>query len=122
MSKCCGTSGRINLVANDTRPKILVQMKDKVSKEPINLAPANVTVFMKFREEGASTSLFEMTATKVGTGETGITLYEFPVTGLQLDEGDYEGEVRINEGTNIDQTIFDIIEFFLRKDFGDVVV
>jgi len=50
--------------------------------------------------------------------ENGIAVFVFAEGDLDLDAGEYEGEVEVvfNDGTR--ETIYELIDFTLRKDFA----
>ena len=75
---------------------------------------------MRFRQEGATTSLFELTGVKQNDGSTGIVLFTFGSTDLDVTEDMYEAEIFIEDSGSI-QTVYDLVRFFIRDDFGAVV-
>jgi len=116
----CGSCRNIiNLVANDTNPSLIIQITDKTTGGGFNLSPSDREVFLKFREEGSDVSLFEQPTTKQNGGFSGIVIMDWPTGGLNVPEGIYEGEIFIRTNGSI-HTIYDIVKFNVRADFGAV--
>lgn len=118
MSCGCGSKPAIiNLVSGDELPKLVVQIKNNTSSQVVDLSGSGITVKFRFREQGSSTTLFEETMVKIGTGSTGGASLTWPAGKLDVEAGRYEGEVSITSGSNV-QTIFDLILFNVRKRFS----
>ncbi len=125
---------KIKLVAGDTKPQVKVVIKDDDTGLPMNVAGA--TVRLLFRAAGSAT----LQATVNGTLLTGLenedgsitttAPYDTPGAGgrvafvwaagnLDAPAGDYEGEIKVTFSDGSKQTVYDILKFKLREDFGD---
>jgi len=102
----------IDLVQGDTKPRIIVQLDDKCTLEPIDLTGA--TVVMRFRE--------------IGAGETKDTLDGILLTGWENEDGllvtdapyDVEGVGgRVGFDWNAEiQTVIPVVRFRVREQFA----
>jgi hypothetical protein len=104
----------INLVQGDTGP----QIKAAISRDGTAEDLTGATAVLRFRKKKTTTVLF--TLTSVSTNDqlaAGDLYFTFSSGQLDLDEGYYEGEIEIvNSGVR--ETIYELVEFFLREDFG----
>lgn len=122
----------IKLVQGDTRPQIVIDLKDQ-DGNPIDCSGGSVRMF--FRKKGDSTVLSTITGTLLtglknadgsitttapynvaGTG--GRASFNWPAGALNVDPGPYEGEVEITFADATVQTVYDPIKFKLRADFA----
>lgn len=125
-------STRIKLVQGDTRPSIIVDMLDRSTWAPIDVSAAGTVVTMKFKAVGSDTILQTITATKLtgqllpdGTtdpsvspaGAGGRVSFAWPTGALDVDQGNYEGEISIAFADGTLQTIYDTLSFYVRADF-----
>jgi len=111
------TVSLITLVADDTKPDLLIQLTDETSGLPLDVSNPTWTVYFQFRSKGSTTTLFTQTCTKVGDGSSGQVRMEWPTTGLAVDAGRYEGEVYVDMNGEI-QTVYELINFKVREDFA----
>lgn len=107
----------IYLVQGDTGPQIKVTLtrQDTGSAEDITGA----TVKLHFRKKDRDAVLFSLTGTNTEDEATdGIAIFIFQNGQLDLPAGDYQGEVEVvfNSGTR--ETVYEIIDFELRRDFA----
>jgi hypothetical protein len=104
----------INLVQGDTGP----QIKAAISRDGTAEDLTGATAVLRFRKKKTTSVLF--TLTSVSTSDqlaAGDLYFTFSAGQLDLDEGYYEGEIEIvNSGVR--ETIYEIVDFFLRADFG----
>lgn len=123
---------RIKLVQGDTRPQIIVSMTDKDTGEPIDVSASGAYVAMKFRADGSTTLLNQITATKLAgrvaedgsidtsnpiPGAGGRVMFSWPAGALDLDPGYYEGEVTVYFADGTIQTVWGLLKFVIRADF-----
>ena len=106
----------IKLVQGDTRPALVCQLTDNTTSDPIVLTGA--TCRLKFRKQGSTT----LQATLIGTVTDAINGFvEFywasVPTSLSGDPGQYEGEIEVTFADGQVQTVFDTLQFVLRKEF-----
>lgn len=109
---------KIKLVQGDTYPQIRLTLTDEVSGDPINLQGATVT--LHFRATGGDAPLFSRTAIiNPQTANTGSAIIAWAEGDLDIDAGDYEGEIEIFwESTGARQTIYDLLKFKVRGDMA----
>jgi hypothetical protein len=74
---------------------------------------------MRFRKKGATALIATLNAADIGTNfAEGIAIFSFSDTDLaELDAGYYEGEIEITYSTGLKETIFDVQNYQLRRDF-----
>jgi len=107
---------KIKLVQGDTRPAIVCTITDENSGDPIALTGA--TPRLKFRAAGETTIIATVTGSVVDAAGGKCVFH--PVTApqmLQVDPGDYEGEIEITFSDGQVQTVYDLLKFKVREDF-----
>jgi hypothetical protein len=107
----------IKLVQGDTAPQIKVIMtrSDTGSAEDIT----DATVKLHFRKQYNDEVLFSVTGQSTPDEATaGTVIFAFANGQLDLDEGQYEGEVEVVFDTGTRETIYEVIDFTLRRDFA----
>ena len=107
----------IYLVQGDTGPDIKVTLTREDTGAVEDLTGANVN--MHFRRKNRDTVLFTLAGQSTPTErEQGIIIFTF--NGNQLDQtpGDYEGEVEVTYESGQRETIYQLIDFFIREDFA----
>lgn len=107
---------RIKLVKNDNRPYVTLTLTDQ-DDVAIDLSDASTTVVVYFRAAGSTTVLATLSTTKVDGGTTGKVKFNFPSNTLDVEPGNYEGEIEISFNGEI-QTIFSLLKFTVRADFN----
>jgi|TARA_R110000803_G_scaffold110071_1_gene178464 hypothetical protein len=104
------------LVKSDQAPQILANLKREDDNSVINFAGG--TCSLKFRAKGTTNTLFTLAAQDSGDNfKLGYALFTFSGTQLNLDEGYYEGEISIVYNTGKIETVYQILDFYLRTDF-----
>lgn len=106
----------IKLVRNDTGPQLRFTITDTLTGAPINLTGATVT--LHFRRVNTDTVLFSRQATVVPPGTDGIAVLAWNVGDLDLDAGEYEGEVETVLASGLRETIYNTLQFVLREEFA----
>ena len=105
-----------NLVAQDTAPQVKATITRSDTGAVVDMTGA--TVRMRFRAKTTSSVLFTTTATNVGSNFTdGIAIFVFSSGNLNQPEGFYEGEIEITYANGTVETIFDLLDFYIRSDF-----
>ena len=108
---------KINLVQGDTGPQIKGSRTRRDTGAVQDLTGA--TVVMRFRKKRSTTVLFTLTNQSGDDDKTsGIALFAFSAGQLDLDEGYYEGEVEVVASSGTRETVYEIVDFYLREDFG----
>ena len=106
----------INLVQGDTGPQIKVTITREDTGEVVDMSGG--TVRLKVRKRGASTLSFTLTATDVGQNlQEGIAIFAFSEGDLDIDPGNYQGEIEITFSDSSIETIYETLDFFVREDF-----
>lgn len=122
---------RIKLVQGDTRPQIVISLKTS-SGAAIDCTGA--TPRMYFRSEGSTTLLQTIVGTLLtgfvnddGTittsapynvaGAGGRASFSWPAGALNVDAGNYEGEIELTYADQSIQTVYELIKFKVRADF-----
>lgn len=107
----------ITLVQGDTGPQIKVTLTRSDTGSAENLTGA--TIKLHFRKKDTTTSLFSLTNQSTGDNLTnGICFFIFATGQLDLDAGYYEGEVEVVSSSGTRETIYEIIDFYLREDIA----
>jgi len=107
---------KIKLVQGDTRPALIVTLTDENTGNPITLTGASVSLF--FRAVGGSSVLSTLPGTVTDAANGVVAFYWASVpTSLNVDAGDYEGEVQITFSDGQIQTVYDLLKFKVREDF-----
>jgi hypothetical protein len=104
----------IELVQGDTGP----QIKAVITREGVAQNLSGATAVLRFRKKKTTTVLFTLnTISNNDQLAAGDLYFSFTAGQLDVDEGYYEGEIEIvNSGVR--ETIYELVEFFLRADFG----
>jgi hypothetical protein len=105
---------QIKLVSGDNRPYIRLTLND-INGSPINLSGATVNVY--FRAAGTTAILATLACTLVSGGTGGQCTFNFPGTALNVPAGQYEGEITISFGSEV-QTVYDVLKFYVRSQFA----
>lgn len=106
----------INLVQGDTGPQIKVTITREDTGEAVDMSGG--TCRLKVRKRGASTLAFTLTATDVGDNlQNGIAIFAFSEGDLDIDPGNYLGEIEITFSDSSIETVYETLEFFVREDF-----
>ena len=128
---------KIYLVQGDSRPDVICELSDQKTGDPVAIDGA--TARMKFRKVGVTTTLTTLTGTLLpgvtvvaadGTssvsvdapynvaGAGGRVQFVWGATDLNIDAGDYEGEIEVTFSNNKIQTVYDVLKFKVREDFN----
>jgi hypothetical protein len=106
----------IYLVQGDTKPQIKVTLKrDDDTAQDVTGA----TIKLHFRPVNTTTVSFSKTGVFTGVDATkGEVVFNFSSGDLDLDPGDYEGEVEVVYTDSTRETVYEVIQFILREDFA----
>ena len=104
------------LVRGDQAPQVQAQLTRSDDGSVINFAGGSCA--LKFRAKGATTTLFTLAAVDVGDNfQDGIAVFSFSGTQLNVNEGYYEGEIEITYSGGAVETVFEVLDFYVRTDF-----
>lgn len=105
---------KIKLVRGDTRPQLQLTLTDSTDGSAINITGA--TVRLRFRAAGDTNVLSTITGI-VTDGLAGKVVFLWPAGSLDVEPGDYEGEVEVTFTDTTVQTVYDLLKFKLRDQF-----
>ena len=104
------------LVQGDQAPQIQATLTRDDTGAVIDFSGGSCA--LKFRAKGSTTTLFTLAAADLGANfENGIALFSFSCTQLDVDEGYYEGEIEITYNNGKIETIYKVLDFYVRADF-----
>ena len=104
----------IKLVQGDSRPSLVITVKDQFTTAPINLTSA--TVVLKFKEVGALTLKGTVPGSVIDPVNGKCIFHWFSVPNiLNGDAGNYEGEVEATFSDGSVQTVYELLRFKLRE-------
>ena len=104
------------LVQGDQAPQIQAVLKRQDDNSIIDFSGGSCA--LKFRAKGSTTTLFTLAAADVGQNfEEGKAIFSFSGTQLAIDEGYYEGEIEITYTSGSVETVFKVLDFYVRADF-----
>ena len=107
----------IKLVQGDTLPEIFLTLTNETTGAAINVSGASVSIAVKFRLAGATTTLSTIPCTKTDAAN-GIVSFDFGNGELVgIDPGMYEGEIAVTTGSDV-QTVYDLLRFRVREQFA----
>ena len=104
---------KIKLVQGDNLPYIKLSLKNA---DGTALDVSDATVEVHFRAAGATTTLSILSCSNVGDGTDGVVQFNFPGSTLDVEEGLYEGEIKI-DFAGLTQTVYNVLKFSVRADF-----
>jgi hypothetical protein len=106
----------INLVQGDTGPQIKVTVTREDTGTAVDMSGG--TVRLKVRKRGSATLSFTLVATDVGDNlQEGVAIFAFSDGDLDIDPGNYQGEIEITFSDSTIETIYETLDFFVREDF-----
>jgi hypothetical protein len=106
----------IKLVRNDTGPQLRLTLTDSLQLvAAVDLTGATVTLHL--RAIDTTTVLLSRNATILAPATNGIAVVVWQTADLDLDAGEYEGEVETVLASGLRETIFDPLQFTVREDF-----
>ena len=104
------------LVQGDQAPQIQAVLKRQDDNSIIDFLGGSCA--LKFRAKGSTTTLFTLSAADVGDNfQDGIAVFSFSGTQRAIDEGYYEGEIEITYTSGSIETVFKVLDFYVRADF-----
>jgi len=106
---------KIKLVQGDTRPYIKVTLRDA---DGTAIDVSDATVNFKFRQSGSDITLFTVICLQPDGGTDGKIIFNFPEGGLNVDSGNYEGEIEIVFAPDDIQTVYEHLKFYVREQFN----
>jgi hypothetical protein len=108
------------LVQGDTRTQIKTTITRAYDGSAVDLNTTS-SVVLRFRKTYTTTVLFTLSAVEASAGDyaLGNATFSFAADNLDIDAGDYEGEVEVvysSDGTK--ETVFEVISFIVRQEFA----
>ena len=108
---------KINLVQGDTGPQIKVTLtrSDTGLVEDVS----DATIKMHFRKQDTTSVLFSLTnQSSPDQQDLGVCIFIFSSGQLDVDAGYYEGEVEVVFQSGTRETVYEVVEFYVREDFA----
>jgi len=105
----------IKLVRNDTAPQLRLTLTNSQTGAAINLT--NATVTLHLRAVNTTTLLLSRNATILSPATDGIAVIAWQPTDLDLEPGDYEGEIEVTLADGSVETLFNPLQFTVREEF-----
>lgn len=103
----------IRLVKGDELPIIQLTLTDDVANQVLDISAASTTVSVRFRKAGTTTLLNTIACTKSTDGTDGQVEFDFQGGVLDVDPGQYEGEIVVDFNGN-SQTVYELLTFRVR--------
>lgn len=105
---------KIKLVRGDTRPQLQLTLTNELNDLAVDLTDA--TLVMRFRQAGSSQVLDTLSGI-VTDGVNGKVVFLWNLNTLNVEPGDYEGEIEITFPSLEVQTVYELLKFRVRQDF-----
>lgn len=106
------------LVQGDTGPQVKVTLTRSDTGDAIDLTEAS-TCKMHFRKKSSDTVLFSLSNLSVDQDQgNGIAIFAFSGSQLDINPGNYEGEVEVVFTSGVRETVYETLDFVLRADFA----
>jgi hypothetical protein len=103
----------LNLVEGNTAQQVKVVITRSDTGAAQDLTGASVAMY--FKQKGTKSSLFTLTNSSTGTDlSSGICYFSFSSSQLDVEEGEYQGEIEATFSDGTVETIFDFVDFFVR--------
>ena len=103
----------IKVVQGDELPQIVLTLTDDTANSVLDLSLNTTSVSIKFRKKGTTTTLSTISTTKSTNGTDGKVTFNFAGGVLDVEPGEYEGEIVINYNGTL-QTVYDLLKFRVR--------
>lgn len=106
----------VYLVQGDNSAQIRVTLTREADGSAVDMTGGSVK--LRVRERFATDNSFTLNGT-ISDAENGIAI--FSLAGGEIDdiaEGVYLGEIEFTNGLSQKETVFDLVEFIIREDFG----
>lgn len=103
----------IKVVKGDELPQITLTLTDDTANSALDLSLSTTVVTIKFMKKGTTTTLSTINTVKTNTGADGKIHFDFSNNILDVDPGEYEGEIVIDFNGSI-QTVYDRLKFRVR--------
>lgn len=108
----------LKLVQGDTGPQVKLTLTRSDTGDAIDLTGAS-SCQLHFRQQYSTTKLFTLDNQSGDDDKAlGIAIFVFGSSDLDLNAGDYEGEVEIVFNSGVRETVYETVNFVLREDFA----
>ena len=105
---------KIKLVRGDTRPQLQLTLTNELNDAAIDLT--DCIVKMRFRQAGGDVVLDTLDG-NVTQPLLGKVVFLWNLNTLDVEPGDYEGEIEITFPSLEVQTVYELLKFRVRQDF-----
>lgn len=105
------------LVKDDVGTQLKATLTRADDGTPVDLTDA--TVVMRFRAKGSTAILFTLTSITISADDlsNGVAIFQFGAGNLNVAEGKYQGEIEATFTTGKIESVYEILEFYVRADF-----
>lgn len=108
----------LKLVQGDTGPQVKLTLTRSDTGGAIDLTDAS-SCQLHFRQQYSTTKLFTLDNQSGNDDQAlGIAIFVFGSGDLDLNAGDYEGEVEVVFNSGVRETVYETVNFVLREDFA----
>ena len=108
----------IRLVKGDSKPVIILTLTDDTTDTAFDLSSAGTTVSVRFRKSNTDTLLSTISCSNVNDGTDGKVQFDFTGGVLDVDPGQYEGEIVVTTSGAGTQTVYDTLSFRVRDNLA----
>lgn len=108
----------IRLVKGDSKPVIILTLFDDTTDTAFDLSPASVSVTVRFSKANTRTLLSTINCSNVNDGTDGKVQFDFSGGVLDVDPGQYEGEIVVTTSGAGTQTVYDTLTFRVRDNLS----
>ena len=104
------------LVKNDTAANVHATITRQDTGLAVDLSGA--TTVLKFKKRGGTSVLSTLTAQNSGTNlANGIAKFNFSGSQLNVDAGNYVGEIQATFGDGTIESVYEQLDFFVRDEY-----
>tara|TARA_R110000737_G_scaffold137657_1_gene168596 strand:- start:339 stop:680 length:342 start_codon:yes stop_codon:yes gene_type:complete len=106
----------IKLVQGDTAPQVKATVTRSDTGAVVDVSDA--VVKLHFRRKFTEAVLFSLTNQgSSAQAQVGVCIFLFASGNLDIDAGEYEGEIEVVFNGGARETVYEIISFVMREDF-----
>lgn len=108
------------LVSNDTNAEISATLTRADSGLAVDLSDIGHAVYLRFRAAYSTSVLFTLTGLEAQPDDfaSGVVAFDFGSNLTGLAAGDYDGEIEVKYPDNTRETVYEVVKFIVREDFG----
>ena len=108
---------KITMTQGDTAPQVRLTFTEEDTGNPLNLTGGTVKLF--FRAVGADTNTFVHNCyINPATATTGVAIINWSAGELDVEPGDYTGQIEVTRASGQIETITDKMKFKILEQYG----